>query len=255
MGALSIHSFEFITKANYNLIMALFILAIAPGIAICFYILIKDKYNKEPKRFLIVSFILGVLSAIPAVVLESIFGINTGFENSILAAAYMAYPVVALAEEGSKFFVLRRYAYPKSEFDEPFDGIVYSVMIGMGFATIENIGYVMQFGFVVGIVRMLLSVPAHATFAVIMGYYMGEAKFAPDRGQARKLILKGLLYAVLFHGTFDFFLFLREHHLVKDSFSSVLLFFGAVSSFIVAIILSRKAIREHVELSKSMHEG
>jgi len=233
--------------------MALFLLAIAPGLAICFYIFVKDQYNKEPKRLLIVSFILGVLSAIPAVVLESMFGINTGYGNSILAAAYMAYPVVALAEEGSKYLVLRRYAYPKKEFDEPLDGIVYSVMIGMGFATIENIGYVMEFGFIVGILRMFLSVPAHATFAVIMGYYAGEAKFAADKAGSQKLLLRGLLYAVLFHGTFDFLLFIREHHLVRDNFSSVLLFLGAIASFVVAIILSRRAIREHVELSRNMH--
>jgi RsiW-degrading membrane proteinase PrsW (M82 family) len=233
--------------------MLLLILAIAPGLGICFYIVAKDQYNKEPRRFLVMSFILGVLSAFPASIIETIFGLNHLFEHSILAAALMAYPVVALAEEGSKYFMVRRYAFNKKEFDEPFDGIVYAIMVGMGFATIENIFYVMEFGLGVAILRALLSVPAHATFAVIMGYYMGEAKFAVTLEQRRRLLIKAVLYPVFWHGTFDFCLFLQENHLVRSAVSEWLLFLGAVASFIYAAILSRKAIREHVALSKEMH--
>ena len=50
-------------------------------------------------------------------------------------------------------------------------------MVAMGFATIENVIFVMEGGVTTGIVRMFSTVPAHATFAVIMGYYLGKAKF------------------------------------------------------------------------------
>jgi len=111
--------------------------------------------------------------------------------------------------------------------------------VGMGFATLENIGYVYQNGMGTGILRMFLSVPAHATFAVLMGYYMGLAKF--DETNRKKYLLLAILLPVLFHGTFDFFLFLG---------STPLHFVGAIASFIVAIRLSRKAIRKHRDLSK-----
>ncbi len=155
--------------------MNLVALAIAPGIAICLYIFYKDIYNKEPKLNLIVSFILGSATIIPAAYIEELLAPGM-YESTSKLFAY-SYFVIALIEELGKFVVLRYYAFPKKSFDEPLDGIVYAVMIGMGFATVENIGYVMQYGISVAFLRMFLSVPAHATFAVLMGYHVGKAKF------------------------------------------------------------------------------
>jgi RsiW-degrading membrane proteinase PrsW (M82 family) len=226
--------------------MGLLALAIAPGIAICIFIYLKDKYNKEPLGLLLMSFILGMLSIIPALIAEVVFGIKT--ENlpgaSLSAVALFAYGVVALSEEGSKFLVLRFYCYPKKAFDDPFDGIMYAVMVGMGFATLENIAYVLQNGVGTGITRMFLSVPAHATFAVLMGYHVGLAKFNPARRGWYFLLAK--IWPVIFHGTFDFFLFIGN---------SLLHFAGALVSFIIAIYLSRRAIRKKQLISKDFMNG
>jgi RsiW-degrading membrane proteinase PrsW (M82 family) len=226
--------------------MGLLALAIAPGIAICIFIYLKDKYNKEPLGLLLMSFILGMLSIIPALIAEVVFGIKT--ENlpgaSLSAVALFAYGVVALSEEGSKFLVLRFYCYPKKAFDDPFDGIMYAVMVGMGFATLENIAYVLQNGVGTGITRMFLSVPAHATFAVLMGYHVGLAKFNPAR--RGWYFLLAIIWPVIFHGTFDFFLFIGN---------SLLHFAGALVSFIIAIYLSRRAIRKKQLISKDFMNG
>ena len=56
--------------------MGLLALAIAPGIAICLFIYYKDKYNKEPIWMLILAFLLGVLSIIPAGIAETIYTRN-----------------------------------------------------------------------------------------------------------------------------------------------------------------------------------
>src|SRR4051794_26498276 len=176
--------------------MNLLYLSIAPGIAIMLYVYAKDKYNREPVMHLVVSFFLGVLSALPAVYIE-MYGnqvLNQFVEVSLLHTIVMAFVVVAFTEEYCKYFMIKAYAYPKKTFDEPFDGIVYSIMVSMGFATIENIGYVFQHGASTGIVRMFLSVPAHASFAVIMGYYVGLAKFTP--GRAYILRATGIFWAV-----------------------------------------------------------
>lgn len=232
--------------------MELIALALAPGIAICIYIFYRDLYNREPKLNLVVSFLLGCLAIIPAIVLESVFIING---HSIGAVALFAYGVVALSEEGCKFFFLRTYAYTRKSFDEPLDGIVYSVMVSMGFATVENLFYVMNYaalgqGLQVGIQRMFLSVPAHASFAVVMGYYIGKAKFAP--GKRTFYMLTGLLIAVFFHGTYDFFLFIPKYTKLGEETGNLLLAGGAIGSYIICLILSRKMIRAHKKISEKL---
>lgn len=225
--------------------MTLLALAIAPGLAICFYIFYKDMYNPEPVGKLLVTFILGALVVIPAAFIER--AAFSYFDNTILSTGIFAYCIVALVEETGKFSVVRFYCYPRASFDEPLDGIVYSVIASMGFATVENILYVTENGFGTAIVRMFLSVPAHATFAVLMGYFIGKAKFSVH-GTA--LLFIGLLIAVFFHGTFDFFLFLQKSPYVKQYVSDGLLFIGSVISFIVAIRLSKRLITLHQLISK-----
>src|SRR4051812_17053622 len=144
--------------------MLLIALAIAPGLAICLYIFSRDKHDPEPPFILIMSFILGMLATIPAVFLEFLTkSADTGSVSGILFSSFL---FVALAEELCKFLPLRYYAFTSSSFDEPLDGIVYSVMISMGFATLENIAYILLDksgeGLHIALIRMVTSVPAHA---------------------------------------------------------------------------------------------
>ncbi len=226
-------------------------LAIAPGLAICLFIFHRDAYNREPKLNMIVSFFFGVVSVIPAFFIERFFYDN--FSSSIQGMAFRAFLVVALTEEACKFAALRLYAYRQKSFDEPLDGIVYAVMVSMGFATLENIFYVTKYaevglGYEVALLRTFLSVPAHATFAVVMGYHVGRAKFNPSR---RTLLMAlGLGWAVLFHGVFDVLLFWQQTDEMEDYTSDILLFVAAVISFIVALRLSWKLIHKHRLLSQ-----
>jgi protease PrsW len=235
--------------------MILFLLSILPGIVIAGYIYYKDSYNKEPKRYLLISFLLGMASTVPAIGLQltaqKIFGSTTGY-STIAFYVFFAFIVVALSEELSKFMMIRLYAYRKTAFDEPFDGIIYSVMVSVGFATLENIGYVYQHGLGTAILRMFLSVPAHGAFGVLMGYYIGLAKF--NKTNSLWLMLKGVLLAVIFHGAFDFFLFLQESKLVTQYVSSGLLVAGAIVSYYIAIRFSLRSIRLHRELSRLEYE-
>lgn len=227
-------------------------LAIAPGVAISAYIIFKDEYNREPRKHLIISFLLGALSIIPAMLLELPipFTEQSLFFQSTLGSALKAYLMVALPEEVCKYFMLKKYAYQQPEYDEPFDGIVYAVMVGMGFATVENIIYVYEYGVATGVVRMFLAVPAHATFAIIMGYFMGKAKFSQKR--ETYLLLAGLFWAVAFHGSYDFFLFLKDTQQTQSELS-LLMLLGAIVSLITGIILSKKAITAHLHQSAEAH--
>lgn len=222
--------------------MGLLAIAIAPGIAICLFIYLKDKYNREPFWLMVFSFIMGMLAIIPAVVLQIAFTkpVERIMGEGIYYVAVFSYLIIALSEEGSKFLALRFIPYRRKAFDDPFDGIVYAVMVSMGFATLENIGYVTNYGLSTGITRMFLSVPAHATFGVLMGYHVGLAKFDP--ANKRRHMVLAIFWPVLFHGTFDFFLFVGK---------TWLYFAGAVVSFIVAVRLSLKLIRKKQEISKT----
>jgi protease PrsW len=227
------------------LLMGLLALAIAPGIFICLFIYAKDSYNREPPLLLLWSFVLGMLSTIPAVIIQLATGDAPGQigATAVGATAFFAYCIVGLSEEASKFFMLRVFLYKRKAFDDPFDGIIYAVMVGMGFATLENILYVMQHGYATGVLRMFLSVPAHGTFAVLMGYFTGLAKFNPAKRMLYFLL--AVLLPVLFHGTFDFFLFLGQ---------TVLHIAGAIASFLIALFLSFKAIRHKQQLSRAYME-
>ena len=103
--------------------------------------------------------------------------------------------------------MVRYYAQPKKDFNEPFDGIIYAVMVSMGFAAVENLFYVLEGGMDVAVIRAVTAIPAHAVFAILMGYYMGKAKFSPTKKV--RYNLTGLFLAILFHGAYDFFLFIN----------------------------------------------
>ncbi|MCK6618664.1 MAG: PrsW family glutamic-type intramembrane protease, partial [Cyclobacteriaceae bacterium] len=85
---------------------------------------------------------------------------------------FHAFAVVAFLEELSKFVFIRGILYHNKNFNEPLDGIVYAVMVGMGFATAENMIYVWHGGGGTAIMRMFSAIPAHALFAILMGYWL-----------------------------------------------------------------------------------
>jgi ribosomal protein S18 acetylase RimI-like enzyme len=103
-------------------------------------------------------------------------------------------------------------------------------------------------GYQVAILRMFLSVPAHATFGVLMGYHVGRAKFEPSK--EKRLMVLGLFWAILFHGTFDTLLFWQKVPEIRQYAPGLLLFAGAVVSFVVALRLSLRLIYKHRLLSQ-----
>ena len=222
----------------YSHPLVLFALAIAPGLALSIYFYLADKYEKEPKLLLLKTFLIGGLSIYPAIYLTSFIS-DFGFvnDNTFAGVAKYAFFSVAFSEEISKFTFFWLLCYKNPEFNEPYDGIIYSVMIALGFATFENILYVFDYGFSVGVLRMFTAVPAHATFGVLIGFFVGWGKFY---GNALIVSIMGIGAAILFHGLYDFFL-------MKENVP--FLFIGAIVSLYLAIKLSRQAIGINQDLS------
>lgn len=215
--------------------MLLIPLAIAPAAAIMWYIYSRDEYEKEPLQMLVLSFAFGIMSVFPALKGSELGAMFIEEDAYSLWLTFLySFIVIALSEEAAKFFFLRFFMYPRKDFNEPFDGIVYAVMIGMGFATFENIIYVMNGGFSVAILRAFTAVPAHAAFGIVMGYYVGMAKFDPKN--RFRFFAVGLLAATALHGAYDFFL-LQQRYDILGLLAFVVL--------IYAIRMSRLAIQLH----------
>jgi protease PrsW len=143
-------------------VLILLALALAPGVAIGFYIYLNDKHEREPVGLLMLSFFFGILSVFITLLISGAIGnFITIDEQSVSQQAVHAFLIVALVEEFSKFIFVRGILYNNPNFNEPFDGIVYSVMVSMGFATFENILYVTEGGIGTAFMRMFTAVPAH----------------------------------------------------------------------------------------------
>ncbi len=218
-------------------------IALAPGLAIMLYIYLKDKHEREPFSLLFLSFLYGIFSIF--ITLGISFPIElmvTLKDGDVVHKFYDAFFKVALVEEFSKFIFVRFVLYPNRNFNEPFDGIVYAVMVSMGFATFENVMYVYSYGFETGVLRMFTAVPAHASFGVLMGYFLGIGKFR--KTNRFYFTVLALLSATFFHGAYDYFWFIADATGVWTG-----IWMGAIVSLVVGLFLSRKAIRLHQQAS------
>ncbi len=207
-------------------------LAIAPGVAISIYVYFRDRYEKEPLNLLVQSFLAGFIVVTIAAAIEVFYSYVFVLDDlNVAHAAINNFFFIGFTEEICKYYCLYKIAYTKPEFNEPFDGIVYAVMVSMGFASSENILYVMNGGATVGLLRIFTAVPAHATFGVFMGYFVGLAKF---RKEPKPYLLLGIFTATIFHGAYDFFLSINNIELLA---------LGALVSLIVGIIFSMRAMK------------
>lgn len=186
----------------------LFFVAVAPGIAFALAIYLTDRYDKEPVGLLVKIFVLGALSVIPTAFVETILSMFNVF-GGYLGVFYTSFVVAGLTEEYFKRIVVVKFALFHKAFNEKLDGIVYCAFSALGFATVENVMYVV-FRFAanpfVGIMRGVLSVPAHMLFGVTMGYYLSLSKYATSEEERVKYSKKSLYVPVIFHGIFNFIL-------------------------------------------------
>lgn len=181
------------------MILWLVVLAFGPGIFWLWYVYQKDRLEPEPRALVVKIFVLGMVCALPAALLEVPFAWSGVF--LIIVAA----PVI---EEYAKYFVVSRTIYKQIDFNEPMDGIVYSAAAALGFASIENLFYLVtaqshNILTPVFLGRAFFSVPGHVLFSTIWGAALGRAKFVSDLARQRALIHGGLLAAMAAHGLFN----------------------------------------------------
>ncbi len=184
--------------------LAIFSAGIAPGLALLCYFYLRDKYETEPVTSVARAFIYGALLTFPTMFIQYVLA-EEGMTFSVIIEALV---IVGFLEEFVKWFSLFYLIYQHVDFDEPYDGIVYATSVSLGFATIENILYLVAHGVEHAFLRALLPVSSHALFGVVMGFYFGKAKFNRD-GKEKTYLLLALLIPFLLHGLFDYILYLE----------------------------------------------
>lgn len=212
-----------------------------PLIAVLAYLYLKYKFTKWNYSLLLKSFLWGMFSIV-LVLLVQLTASLLEFDklNNIRRILFYALVIMAFSSELAKYIILKGFIYPKKEFKTPVDGMIYAVMISMGFATMNNILYFINIPHLtVNIPNALTAGPANLIFGVMMGFFIGL-------GKLRKMRLvdsmTGLTAAVFFHGLYSFCLLTKDYKLLLAFFIGSTII--GLSLWIAGLRMHREAIAE-----------
>ena len=219
----------------------LLFLSVLPAGLLMFFIYRQDKYQKEPIKSLLKAFFGGTLAIVFTLILVKITDYTIGLIPYLNQTVfYDSFITAGIPEELCKFLVFMIFIWNDKNFDEFFDGIVYASFISLGFATVENIMYVVPGGIGTGIVRALISVPGHFLFGVIMGYFLSLAKFNSEK--RGRYIFIGLLLAMAAHGLFDWLLMFSDR--MGDAVSAII-YMAFIAGDVFLWRLGLRLIKKH----------
>ncbi len=177
--------------------------ALVPSFLLLGYFRARDLFP-EPARALWGTFAFGAVIVFPVLLLDwPLSHIVSYFHGAIAHGFAEALFTAALPEELLKFAVVMLFCVRLKAFNEPMDGIVYGAVASLGFATLENVGYVAENGIGVAVSRAFTSVPGHAFMGAVMGYFVGQWRFGPAAGRGWTL-LKAYVVPVSLHWMYDF---------------------------------------------------
>lgn len=184
-----------------------FAAAVVPALLLLYFVYSKDFYP-EPKRLVFKGFGFGALAVFASLFISvpiQAAGLFTQNPGTLSEAVGLSFMGAAIPEESAKLFMLWLLLRNCPEFDERYDGLVYAAAVGLGFAAVENLMYVVSSGagwFSVSVTRALFAVPGHFSFAIVMGYFYSRAHFGQSRMTKLEWI-KAWLFPVLLHGAYD----------------------------------------------------
>lgn len=184
--------------------MYILLLALAPALLLMMYVYFRDKYEKEPIKLILKGILLGAIIIFPVGVAENYIIVLGRSMDKIPKAAWDGFIVAGATEEAFKYLGVFILIWRNRNFNEKFDGIVYAVSVSLGFAAIENLFYVFSNSnsLQVGLLRAFTAVPGHTIFGIVMGFYLGMARFTVQ--SRKKYLIRAFTVPWLLHGTYDF---------------------------------------------------
>lgn len=187
--------------------------ALLPTLGWLWFFHSRDRYDREPKRLVAKLFLVGAFPvAIVAGLVNSVLAGLVGFALTVVVVA-------PIGEETFKYLGARRGAGRHLAFDEPVDGMVYGASVGLGFAAIESVNYLMAaylgtemfpgvpaqcaglgcFAVLV-VLRGFGTALLHALCSAIAGYFLARRIL---EGAPRRVAVGGVALAALFHGLWN----------------------------------------------------
>lgn len=189
------------------------VMAVAPMVAMLYFIWWVDRYDREPLRFVLAAFLWGGFGAIGLSIIASTFSINlfqeaiyTAYDAGLDAGAVVVAPVVEEFMKGLIVFFLLRYR----NFDNVTDGLVYGAASGLGFGMTENFLYFTQYaGYDPGyewlsliFIRSMLTANMHCAASATFG--AGISKLKEHGVKAVMYVLGSYILAVLLHSSWNY---------------------------------------------------
>lgn len=237
---------------NAHLVVALS--GVIPALLAMWIVDRLDAKRPEPRRTRRLVVFFGMLSVIPALVIELVLMKQVGIllepQMTYQGASFQAFVVAAGVEEGCKILVVYWVVWRRPELDERMDGIIYAGRAGLGFALVENVMYLLgqqslQGQLTVWVMRALLAVPGHAMWTGMIGAMAARRRF-DGRGLG---LLGGYLLAVAFHGTYDVAVFVQQPlHLEGHGAIANLLIAVPIALTVVAFLVLRTMARTALRL-------
>ncbi len=190
------------------------LLSVLPALLLAGYLWYDDPTKREPLETLAITFILAILFAMFAAVLNGAFSSAFAVVPTVGMALYF-FVIVAPIEEVVKWLAVRVHAFHTPSFNTVVDGVVYGAVAGLGFAAIENLFYILgtyvqtagadttlqlQGAAQTAIGRAFVG-PGHVIYSAFAGYYLGLAKFNPDH--YGPIVVKGLVIAAGIHALYN----------------------------------------------------
>jgi protease PrsW len=225
--------------------------ALLPPLVLMRIVFKMDRVETEPRPLLIRLFLFGILCALPVMILE-IWGQKFAnfFGSETITYAFISYFIIpGFIEEGMKYFVLRGCTWRNSAFNYKFDAVVYAVFASLGFAAIENVLYVFDYGVGVAVTRAVMAIPAHATFGIIMGAGYARAKvlfMAGNPAAAKSHGARAWLIAAFAHGAYDFLIM---------TYGGVLFAIYFIALIVGGVALARTCARNDAPVGPSVTGG
>ncbi len=177
--------------------------AVTPPACLMYFIYWMDRHEPESMKNIVTAMLVGALSAIPAVIVCMVLDFLPIFHLEGLTGSFFeSFLQVAPSEEFFKFYFIYLFLKNKPFYNRLNDSIVYYGAGALGFALFENIFYVLDYGFVTGVMRAFTSIPIHTFCGVVVGYHAGLARFSNHK-KPKLIILRGLFIAYLTHATFN----------------------------------------------------
>jgi len=198
------------------------------------FFLWQDVKKPEPKRWIFVLFLVGMLITPLVYFLENSYLKLIGYKEEATVSIFMTIIVyfgIAVIEELAKFFSATLILKKNKFFDEAIDAMIYLIVLSLGFGVVENIlvvyeeiqngGYLLNAISILSL-RFIGANLLHALSSGIIGYFWALKLL---KGK-KNYLYWGIFFGILLHWLFNLAIILFGGELVL--FCSLVLFLTAV---------------------------